>query len=348
MIGRTATRIIGIAETICIFALPSALPAVVVRHDLDLSAYAALAAQEAFAGVAKVRAGIGFGGRTGSGVVVADRWLLTAAHVVWGTSAGAVSVEIGGRRIAVEEIRFPAAWSASPATGLTQGSDLALIRLATDADAAPAAISSNVAAGQVAFLGGFGNTGNGILGAASSPGLYFAMNIIDRLVATADGGRLLATDFDDGTALRNSLNAATARRTYYDAGFSASLLTATVLDTYPPTSQATFAGLPTAADFFPGLAEEFLEGTTASGDSGGPLFVWDMDAGWSVAGTASWGVNPLLPAGFARTDSRYGDVAIFTDLTANSAWIKANIPEPAPAWLLAAALVWVGIGRNRR
>lgn len=335
-------------KLIFILMIPAASLGVVVRHDIAIDAYRGLAASEPFAGVAAVKVGAGFGGRTGSGVVLADRWLLTAAHVVWGVQASSVRVEIGGRQIQAAEIRYPTAWANSPQTSLSQGSDLALIRLAENSGVASTDVFSGTASGQVAFLGGFGRTGNGILGAAGSSELLVAMNVIDRQIATANGGGFLVTDFDDGTIARNSLDAAIARRTYYDAGFSAPLLTSTVLDAGPSLSQATFLGLPTAADFFPGLAAEFLEGTSASGDSGGPLFLFDAATGqWTVAGITSWGVNPLLPAGFARTDSRYGDLAFFTDLTANSDWIFANIPEPSVAWMIVISLTLIVSKRVR-
>jgi hypothetical protein len=43
-----------------------------------------------------------------------------------------------------------------------------------------------------------------------------------------------------------------------------------------------------------------------------------------------------LSDGFARGDSRYGDLAFFTDLTRHHEWIAATIPEPA-------CLAWLGL-----
>jgi len=338
---------IKISQIICSLLCTVTLQAVVVRHDLDVAAYQALANQEAFASVIRVEVTTAFGTRTGTGVVVGDGWVLTAAHVVWGAAPGAVAVRTPQGRTTADELRFAPGWSAAPAIGLTQVADLALIRVGGLGGINPAVTASTVGSGMVGFFGGYGRMGNGILGAVSPPSLAFAMNVIDRELSLPGGGWLV-TDFDDGGSARNSLNAETVRRSYYDAGFVDPLLSELVLEADPWSSSAGFDGLPTAADFFPGLADAFLEGTTASGDSGGPMFIFDPASGaWRLAGLASWGVNPLLPAGFSRTDSRYGDVAFFTDLTHHQDWITGVIPEADAAALLTIGALLAALRRRR-
>lgn len=333
------------ALAICAFSGALSAEAVVVRHDLELDAYRQLAGAAPFSGVVEVEVDTGLGTRRGSGVVIDDQWVLTAAHVTSGAGSASVRVSAGGSTIDAVELRYADDWAGSPTPSLTQGSDLVLVRLGTATPLAPAVIAPEVMPGSIAFIGGYGRTGNGVLGASGAPELLFAMNGIDRRVATAGGG-LLVTDFDDGSSSRNALDAATVRRTYYDLGFDDPALTSSVLDASPGTSLADWGGLPTASSFFSGLADEFLEGTSAPGDSGGPMFVFDAGENqWQLAGLSSWGVNPLLPEGFARTDSRYGDLAFFTDLSAHRSWIAAQVPEPA-------GLLWLGLllalGRRQR
>lgn len=323
-----------------VLGLIAAAPAVVVRHDLERNNYRALAEAAPFAGMVEIEVDTGLGIRRGSGVVVAGDWVLTAAHVTAGAGHAAVRVRSGGAAIAAiaaAELRYAPGWAAAPSPGLDQGADLVLVRLGTPTPLAPAAVAPRVSPGAVAFLGGYGRTGTGVLGAAGPAERLFAMNVIDRRLA-APGGGLLVTDFDDGSASRNALDAATVRRTYYDLGFDGPQLSSSVLDLPPGTSLAGWEGLPTASAFFPGMAHAFLEGTSAPGDSGGPLFVFDAGENlWQLAGISSWGINPLLPEGFARSDSRYGDLAFFTDLTTHHEWIAATVPESS--WL-----PWLGLG----
>jgi hypothetical protein len=70
------------------------------------------------------------------------------------------------------------------------------------------------------------------------------------------------------------------------------------------------------------------------------LFVLDDTTDrWQVAGLSSWGINPLLPEEFSRSDSRYGDLAFFTDLTQHREWIATQIPEPGGLGCLVFALL---------
>ncbi len=70
-----------------------------------------------------------------------------------------------------------------------------------------------------------------------------------------------------------------------------------------------------------------LEGSTASGDSGGPLLV-DFGAGPSIVGVLSTGFNPF------DDDGRYGDISVWApiDLPQNIAFLNNNgltvVPEP--------------------
>ncbi|MFC7338371.1 trypsin-like serine protease [Haloferula chungangensis] len=333
---RILFRKLHLGEVMCTLSLLQPAGAVVIRHDLDRQAYRQLASAEAFSGVVEIEVDTGFGIRRGSGVVIDEHWVLTAAHVTAGAGNHAVQVRAGGTSIGAVELRYAGGWAASPSPGLTQGGDLVLVRLGQSSSLTPAVIAPNVSPGAIAFLGGYGRSGNGILGATSSPELLFAMNVVDRQIA-APGGGLLATDFDDGSLARNSLEASTVRRTYFDVGFDGPRLSDRLLDVAPSSSIADWGGLPMASSFFPWMPDEFLEGTTAAGDSGGALFVFDASAQqWQLAGISSWGVNPLLSDGFARTDSRYGDIALFTDLSEHGDWIAANIPEPT-------SLVWLGL-----
>lgn len=331
----------------CILFLASlAIPAqaVVLRHDLAPQGYEALADQEPFDGMAGVTGGSGLGTSTGSGVLLNGEWLLTAAHVVWEQPLASLRVQWGGQFRGVQAASFPPGWVADPAVGLTQGADLALLRLARPLGFShEVSIATGDLLGGVAVMLGMGRSGNGLIGAFQEGRELAAMNVIDRQLQLMRGG-LLVTDFDGGRDSQNSLASATVDRRYYDEGFEKPLLSNILLEG-GGTSGAGFGGLPLASHWFPGLPAEFLEGTSARGDSGGPWFVRNGSGAWHLAGITSWGVNPLLPEGFARNDSRYGDLSFATDVSRHRDWIANTIPEPGWGFFAVAA---IAVLRRRR
>jgi len=85
-----------------------------------------------------------------------------------------------------------------------------------------------------------------------------------------------------------------------------------------------------------------LEGTTASGDSGGGMF-WHDGADWRLAGVTSWGTDP---------NSAYGDQAAFVALHNHITWLETNtgiaaVPEPTTMAFLG-GLALVALRRRRK
>ncbi|MCH7225029.1 trypsin-like serine protease [Haloferula sp. A504] len=175
------------------------------------------------------------------------------------------------------------------------------------------------------------------------------MNLIDRVLPGGASGSFLVTDFDNGSSFFNSLNQPTAPTIHYDDGFPG-LQNALIPDS-TSLSLAAFPTTPSAADLFDGLPDTFLEGTTAAGDSGGPLYVLNPLTGeWEVAGITSWGTNPLLEDGLDRQNSIYGDVAFYTDVAQHSDWIQSTtqIPEVSSSLLtLLGMIAFAARIRNR-
>jgi hypothetical protein len=120
---------------------------------------------------------------------------------------------------------------------------------------------------------------------------------------------LIFTDFDDPSGTSNSL-----------AGF----------------------GAPSSPDMLP------TEGTTAPGDSGGPLLFWREDE-WVIGGVLSGGTS----------DSTYGDISYWNGLAApetrtllagfGAVYLAepAVIPLPATGWLLLAGVAALAVRRRR-
>lgn len=324
---------------------------VTLRHGLAAGTGADLAGRIDFAAIVRIEVRESGGGVSGSGVLLNQEWVLSAGHLVQSAVAGNVMVEVNGVPRRVSAAHAHPGWLDSPSVGLSQRNDLVMLRLSEPVVAAPfVPIWSGGGSGSlIGLMAGFGNGGNGLLGAyLPADGLQAAMNLVDRSLLGGDGG-FWVTDFDSGQSQYNSLNQSTVDLRYFDVDGGEPKLSETVFSSPGDVSLAGFSGLPTAEHFFPEAGEIFPEGTTARGDSGGPLFLFsDERARWELAGVTSFGVNPLYPTGFNRFDSRYGDLSFFADVSLQQDWLTSvMVPEPSSQMVWGGALLLV-CWRKRR
>jgi hypothetical protein len=118
-------------------------------------------------------------------------------------------------------------------------------------------------------------------------------NILDRVVVEVDApmvdisekGGLIAVDFDSPVQDKNTLGESASVVDYLGQGSSSS------------------SPLP-------------FEASTATGDSGGPAFLYHNNS-WRVVGVLSYGTS----------DSTYGDVTIFTRVGSHLDWIQKFLPN---------------------
>jgi len=235
----------------------------------------------------------------GSGTLIADSWVLTAAHNVDGSDGGGAGLSnltfiLGGTNYAAEEWIIQPTWSElggdSNDANYFTGYDIALVRLASVPDAEPAELyTGNGELGQLATTVGFGATGVGssgfldgtsgskragqnvvdVVGSAKTPGsLPFFFNV--------DNDRLLGVDFDSPTTIGESK-----------------------LGSNTPVE---------------------LEYLIAPGDSGGGLFI-DVDGQTLLAGVTSFGQSTDLNG----PNSDYGDLGGFTRVSSFTDWIWETI-----------------------
>ncbi len=166
------TRSMARRLLLALAALPFAAGAVVIRHDVDDARYRIDAA---------VLPALADMPGEGHGVLIAPRWVLTAAHAAPMEGMGA-ALAIDGKRYGVDRVflhpgfkRMPDALGTEAlATGspskihafLASSDDIALVRLAAPVSGVrPVALYRGAGeAGQVATLIGKGATGNGAIG----------------------------------------------------------------------------------------------------------------------------------------------------------------------------------------
>ena len=336
----------GIAALSLLLAAPAR--AILIDNSWSLTLSNALATDFAnfpsFQATGKVGITEGAANFDGTGVLVGNDWVLTAAHNWTNTAVTGLTFTIGGTLYngnLAQRFQHPL-WNAAPAplmnatVGISQGWDIALFRLTTPVTGiAPAQLytGTDELNSQVYTLG-FGRTGTGTTASVNnvSGSIHAISNTIDRATSqvsgTSPGGQLFF-DFDGGA---NGNTLATAGLPDANA-FSTTLNPAgTIFGATSTTTQVTRLG-------------SIIEGGTAQGDSGGPTFILDGGA-WKVAGITSWGINPADNYG---ANGLYGDISALTRVSQSIDWINSIlVPEPGTGVLLMVAVFVLGITRRRR
>lgn len=178
-----------------IAAIGSTANAGIRRHDRDDALYQSLANESQFQSSARLQIGT----TTCSATLINSEWLITAAHCFDNTSNPITLAFLDGGGFAfVEEVVIHPEWSQGM---LTQGGDLALLRLSnpvTNVTAANLYTGSNEL-GAIGTGVGYGRTGTGNTGHLPGLGVKRAgTNVIDAL--GSDRGfdeSILLTDFDN-------------------------------------------------------------------------------------------------------------------------------------------------------
>jgi trypsin len=256
-----------------------------IRHDRDQQQYLDFAQLPQFASTGRFSITRGIPGFNGSGVLVGDRWVLTAAHLI----QGAVDMKfiVGGSEYAAEGWVIHQRYDGE----LRDGFDLGLVRLANPVtNVTPAILNrSKREQGQVAAILGFGRTGDGINGGQP-------LGEVDFL------GRGGTNTIDGGIDLRQGFG-------NYQAKLKGRIF---VYDFDNPTDPAdNVMGSPVPTDL------EFL---ISQGDSGGPTFINDPKLGTVLAGIHSFGEFRD-----ERDDSDYGDIGGDTRVAMHRSWITKTM-----------------------
>ncbi len=269
-----------------------------IRNDVPDSLHLQLAAQPQFAPVGRISIA---GDPKASGVLIAPDWLVTDAHVVTEGSterqgskrlpASTLSVQLGGRSIAVREVIVHPEYFGPSFSGATdlltkKGLDVALIRLAeTVQGIEPARLYRGTnEVGRLAALVGFGTSGTSST-AITAPGPVgvkrAGTNVIDQVGGKVGSRTIpphyLVTDFDSPV------------RSLSQTGDS----------------------VPVALEYLP-----------LGGDSGGGLFIEDAGV-WYLAGlfaTSTIKINTDM-----TRDGLYGTVSYATRVNAIADWLSSII-----------------------
>jgi hypothetical protein len=282
------------------------------------------------------------GGGFCSGALMAQFYVITAQHCIFGEEAGDVAVRFRNSNplnTLIEEISVTNIFEIDATNDLLDGTDVAILELSSPSPEfiTPLRFLDDVGdlVGSTATTVGFGYNGVGSVGHQfTGDGLRWgAENVIDLFNGAAFNGtadevgfssiyarddtaasqygitipntsNIFSTDFDNGTAENNTMVA-----------FGSSAL--------PLTN----------------------EGTTAPGDSGSPLLV-NFNDEWLIAGVLSGGTT---------FTSEYGDISWWTGTQEHRSFIEqlggefASVPEPSSALaLITVGALGASIGWTRK
>ncbi len=299
-----------------------------IRHDRELHAYEEIAAKQHperpdFSPVLCLEYSLKAHKRPefiATGVLISDRWVLTAGHNVYDASeqrrvadAEGIYVLLGNdpnrpqAEIRVVEVHVHPSW-AKGHQELKHANDLCLLKLAQPIkQLRPASLhrAGEERIGSVIWHAGFGDYSER---EGQDPDAlsrkHAGQNILDRVQSDLISpygkryypGGLLAIDFDSPTGMKNSLG---DRLIYEEEKI---------------LGRGQSEALPLD-----------LESTSVEGDSGGPLFVLHK-GNWEVAGILSAGLTePLL----GHIDGDYGDISVYIRVADSLDWID-SVMNKAP------------------
>jgi hypothetical protein len=247
-----------------------------------------------------------------SGTLIADTWVLTAAHCAALNPTGVI---FNGTLYSVAQVISHPGYNGI----IENGFDIALLRLSAPVvGVTPAQIYTDTdelgKPGYHVGIGyqGIGSTGHNGTGLGTKRAIQNVADVLGGSVAVAPGDPTFSND-------------------YLVADFDS--------PANAPTRLSAFGSSDTPMAF---------EGSIAPGDSGGGFFLQDSGGNWKVAGVHSW-IDGILPGGDGSDNASYTDLLASTRVSTYASWIQSNVsPEPGSLALILPALALVSFTLRRK